>query len=56
MEDWEYSSFREYMGLEKDTLCSHQLACDLLRLPENRDEFYHLSYGNIDVDKIKNLL
>jgi len=44
------------MGLERDTLCSHQIARDLLHLPENIDEFYNLSYNSIDADKIKNLL
>ena len=56
MEDWEFSSFRGYVGLERDTLCSHQIARDLLHLPENIDEFYNLSYNSIDADKIKNLL
>lgn len=38
MEDWPFSSFREYLGRGKTTLCDRDLAVQLLEL--NFDRFY----------------
>ncbi|MDQ3021583.1 MAG: transposase [Bacteroidota bacterium] len=53
MEDWEYSSFRDYCNLRKGTLCNKKLAFDLLNLSE--DNFYELSYELIPKDKIREI-
>lgn len=42
MEDWEYSSFRGYCGLEVDALCNTELGIKLLNL--DRNSFYEDSY------------
>ena len=42
MEDWEFSSFREYMGEGKVMLCNRDLARELLDLDLNR--FYDKAY------------
>ena len=42
MEDWEFSSFREYMGEGKVMLCNRDLARELLDLDLNR--FYDEAY------------
>ncbi len=46
MEDWEYSSFRDYLGLRNGTLTNKELAIQLLDLDMNR--FYEDSYGIIN--------
>ena len=42
MEDWEFSSFREYMGEGKVVLCNRDLAKELLEVDLNR--FYYEAY------------
>lgn len=54
MEDWEYSSFKDYCGLRNGTLANKELAIQLLDL--NMKTFYEDSYKIIDDDELKNLL
>ncbi len=42
MEDWEFSSFREYLGKANTRLCNRELAINLLDLNPNR--FYEDAY------------
>ena len=42
MEDWDYSSFRDYTGFRNGTLCNQTLAFELLDL--SRESFYDDSY------------
>ena len=51
MEDWEYSSFREYCGSANELLCNTELATRLLDI--NTRTFYNDSYQLIS-DKITN--
>lgn len=53
MEDWEFSSFKDYCGIRNRTLCNRTLARELLDLPKDNNEFYKLSYEMIDKDKLK---
>jgi putative transposase len=53
LEDWEYSSFKDYIGLRNGTLVNKELAFELLDLNENY--LYEESYKTIAEDKIKNL-
>jgi putative transposase len=46
MEDWENSSFRDYLGLRIDTICNLELS--KTRLNINFDKFYTESYSVID--------
>ncbi len=36
MEDWEFSSFRDYVGLREESLCNRELAQQLLAINFNR--------------------
>ncbi len=47
MEDWEYSSFRDYAGFRNGNLCNRDLALDLLNLPRNANEFYKISLQTV---------
>lgn len=42
MEDWDYSSFKDYSGFRNGTLCNQTLAFELLDL--RRESFYEDSY------------
>jgi REP element-mobilizing transposase RayT len=44
MEDWEFSSFRDYIGLRNGTLCNQALAKELIDLPHKKDALYKESY------------
>ncbi|MCH8317478.1 MAG: transposase [Bacteroidetes bacterium] len=50
MEDWEFSSFRDYIGIRKKTLCNQKLAKELIDLPSDKKQFYEMSYKIIDDD------
>ena len=54
LEDWNYSSFKDYAGLRNGTLCNKQLALELLDL--NLSTFYNDSYKIIDETKLKKIL
>ena len=53
MEDWDYSSFRDYCGFRNGTLCNKKLAIQLLNI--NMKTFYDDSYRLINDDEINNL-
>jgi putative transposase len=53
MEEWKYSSFKDYAGLRNGTLCNKQLAVELLDL--DMDNFYADSYKIIEEDKSKKI-
>ncbi|HKB44784.1 MAG TPA: transposase [Chitinophagaceae bacterium] len=53
MEDWEYSSFKDYCGLRNGTLCHKSLAIQLLDI--NIKIFYEDSYRIINDDDLKNI-
>jgi putative transposase len=54
MEDWEYSSFRDYIGLRKGTLCNQQLACELLDLDLSR--LFQESYMVINDEELRKMI
>ncbi len=54
LEDWEFSSFRDYMGIRNGKLCDQDLAFELLGL--SKDRFYEESYQVIAPEKIGKLL
>jgi REP element-mobilizing transposase RayT len=51
MEDWEFSSFRDYAGFRNGTLCNQTLARQLLNLSPER--FYEESYQVIDPNALQ---
>ncbi len=55
IEDWEYSSFKDYAGFRKGTLCSQQLTAELLGLPRDPKELYELSYSLVDSGVLESL-
>lgn len=54
MEDWEYSSFRDYCGKRNGTLCNKDLATNILGI--NIKTFFEDSYRQIGYDNINNIL
>lgn len=50
MEEWEFSSFRDYTQLRSGTLCNQILAKEVLKI--DFDNFYEVSYKGINPDKI----
>ena len=51
LEDWDYSSFKDYAGFRNGTLCNKQLAFELLDL--NSSDFYKESYLAVDENVLK---
>ena len=54
MEDWEYSSFKDYAGLRNGTLCNKKLAMKLLDL--NEGTLFRNSYTAIDNELVKKIV
>ncbi|HEV7346784.1 hypothetical protein [Telluribacter sp.] len=54
LEDWDFSSFRDYAGLRKGTLCNQELSQQVLLV--NFDTFYEESYQVIQDDLVKQIL
>jgi len=54
MEDWEYSSFKDYAGLRKDTLCNKEMANIFIDFDNNN--FVKESYNAINPDFIDALI
>lgn len=54
MEDWPYSSFKDYCGFRNGTLCNMKSAIQLLDI--NMKTFYEDSYKIINEDDLKNIL
>lgn len=55
MEDWEFSSYRDYAGLRGGRLCNKNLAFDLFNLPSDSDEFVKISEQTIPEQVIQKL-
>jgi len=55
MEDWPFSSFRDYAGMRDGKLCNKQLAIELFDLPDAPKEFYKFSMETIDNHTIKGI-
>ena len=53
LEDWKFSSFRDYVGLRQGNLCNKKLAIELFNLPATSSEFYELSYRTIPESVVK---
>ncbi|WP_018127292.1 transposase [Balneola vulgaris] len=47
LEDWEFSSYRDFIGRRSGELCNKQLALELLNIPNNLKEFERFSYQTI---------
>ncbi|MDN5199830.1 transposase [Fulvivirgaceae bacterium BMA10] len=53
MEDWEFSSFREYIDKEKEGLCDQNIAARFLDI--DKQSFYSDSYSLIEPMELKNI-
>jgi len=51
LEDWEYSSFRDYAGFRNGTLCNQKFAHEIINF--DKDDFYGQSYAVMDEKKLK---
>lgn len=56
MENWEYSSFKDYIGLRNGTLPERELTCELMGIPKEKASLYKESYEVIPNYKIDKLL
>ncbi|MFO7799197.1 MAG: hypothetical protein R6V22_05460 [Rhodohalobacter sp.] len=56
LNDWEFSSYRDFAGLRNGTLCNTNLAIELLNLPQNKREFVSFSEQTIPDEFVKKLL
>jgi putative transposase len=54
LEDWEFSSFRDYLGLRTDTIVESEIAYDLIGIHEK--SFYEDSHAVIREDKMRGLI
>jgi putative transposase len=52
LEDWEFSSFRDYIGERTDSIVNKTLAYQIMNLPDEKD-FYKESYDLVNTEKIK---
>ena len=55
LEDWPYSSFRDYAGFRNGTLCNKKLAIKLFDLPQEPKKFYNISLQTIPEHIVNNL-
>lgn len=53
MEDWEFSSFKDYIGMRDETICNKAFASEIFELPNDYKKFYELSYEVINKDILK---
>lgn len=53
MEDWQFSSFQDFLGERNGTLCNFELASQLLDI--QKDDFYETSYSVINENLIDKL-
>jgi len=51
MEDWEFSSFRDYMGIRNGSLPDYEMTEKFIDY--NKSTFYKEAYGEINEEKIK---
>jgi REP element-mobilizing transposase RayT len=47
LEDWEFSSYKDYTGERKGSLCNIRLAKSILNLPDTNEQFIQFSYQTI---------
>jgi len=52
LEDWIFSSFRDYTGLRNGMLCNMDLAIKALELPDNVDDFLKMSNQTISEEHL----
>lgn len=53
LENWKFSSFRDYAGLRNGKLCNRQMAINDFELPEEIDDFVKMSIQTIPEEQIK---
>ncbi|MGA2668063.1 MAG: transposase [Ignavibacteria bacterium] len=56
IEDWKYSSFLDYYGIRRGTLCNQDRAHELLNLPADKKELYEMTCKFVEEDKIKDFI
>lgn len=55
MEAWEYSSFKDYIGLRNDILPEIEYCKQLIEIPINKEDLYNESYEQVLENKIDDL-
>jgi len=55
LQEWKFSSYRDYVGFREGKLCDKRIAIHLLDLPKKEDDFIRLSHKTIPerfIDKV----
>ncbi len=55
MEDWEFSSFRDYIGLRNGRLINRTVTNQFLEISQDFAQFHKDSYGDLDENLIENI-
>lgn len=55
LDDWIFSSYRDYAGIRNGNLCNLELANELLELPESKSQFQEFSMQTIPDHYLKNI-
>ncbi len=53
LEDWEFSSLRDYARLRKGTICNYEMAKDVVNYDES--DFLRQSYAQLNENELKNI-
>ena len=56
MENYEFSSFKDYTGFRQGKLINKELALEILKLPALPNEIYDLSYQLLPASKVSKIL
>ena len=55
MEDWEFSSFRDYVGLRNGRLINRDVTNRFLEIPQDMTQLYKNSYGDLSESLIESI-
>ena len=55
LDDWEFSSFRDYAGLRNGTMCCKEIAYNMIGIPKTNTEFVKLSNEMLDPVRLQNI-
>ncbi len=55
MEEWEFSSFKDYAGMRNGTLCNKDTAYDLIGIPKSKEDFFKLSKELLESRVLQNI-
>lgn len=54
-ENWEFSSFKDYLGLRNNNICNLERAKQIIEIPADKNEFYKNSYSVLESNAIEKI-